>query len=105
MSLVYTYFPRIRIEKINDKELVFYLEGVDQHTLPNLISKMALKNPHVTYSAYIIDHPLVSNPKIVILTDGQIKPIDVLREVLREARETLLIIRDLVDKMIPEQEK
>ncbi|MGC9010320.1 MAG: DNA-directed RNA polymerase subunit L [Sulfolobales archaeon] len=104
MSLVYSPLPKIRIEKISDKELIFYLEGGDQHTLPNLIAKLALKKPHVTYSAYTIDHPLVSNPKIIILTDGQVKPIDVLIEVLKETKEKIIALRDILDKLLPEQE-
>ncbi|MGC9148913.1 MAG: RpoL/Rpb11 RNA polymerase subunit family protein [Sulfolobales archaeon] len=103
MSLSYSPLPKIRIEKISDKELIFYLEGGDQHTLPNLIAKMAIKKPHVTYSAYMIDHPLVSNPKIVILTDGQVKPIDILVEILREAKEKVIALRDILDKLLPEQ--
>ncbi len=104
MALSYSPLPKIRFEKISDRELIFYLEGGDQHTIPNLIAKMALRKPHVTYSAYIIEHPLVSNPKIIIMTDGQVKALDVLIEVLREAREKAVVIKEILAKILPEQE-
>ena len=76
----------IEIKKLTDQELIFVYRDKDKHTIPNLISKLALKKPYVKYSAYVIDHPLVSDPEIIIITDGSKKPLEVLEEVLNEAK-------------------
>jgi len=95
--------PKIRIEKKSDKELIFYLETEDKHSLPNLITKLALEKPHVIYSSYSIDHPMVSYPRIAILTDGERDPVDVLVEVLNEAKEYLIKIREIIKEKISER--
>ncbi|MEZ0289952.1 MAG: DNA-directed RNA polymerase subunit L [Sulfolobales archaeon] len=100
MSLEYTLFPKIRVEKRDSRELIFYLEGGDQHTLPNLISKLALRKPHVVYAAYTIDHPLISNPRIAIVTDGERDPVDVLVEILNEAREYVERLKILLEERL-----
>jgi len=77
---------RIELKKLTDKELRFVIYDEDKHSLPNLITKLALKKPGVTFSAYIIEHPLVSYPEVVILTDGSRSPVEVLEEVVNEIR-------------------
>ncbi len=76
----------VELKKYTDRELRFVLYDDDKHSLPNLITKMALSKPGVTYAAYILQHPVVSYPEIVILTDGSRDPLDVLREVIEEAK-------------------
>ncbi len=75
----------LELKKCTDRELRFYIKDRDKHSLPNLIAKLALRKKGVVYAAYIIDHPLVSDPEVVILTDGSRHPLDVLEEVLRDA--------------------
>ncbi len=74
-----------KLEKVAEKgnRLEIRLRGED-HTMANLIVKLAIRKPHVTYAAYRIDHPLISDPVVIIATDGSVKPIDVLREVLSD---------------------
>ncbi len=74
-----------KIEVVKEKEnrLEIRLRGED-HTMANLIVKLAIRKPHVTYAAYRIDHPLVSDPVVIIATDGSVKPIEVLKEVLED---------------------
>jgi len=87
------------IRKRTDKELVIKLVGED-HTIGNLIAKMALNHPNVRLAAYTIEHPLEGSPVIRIVTDGTVDPGQVLKEVvvrskaiteelLKELRETL----------------
>ncbi len=94
----------IEIRKLTDRELVIVYKDKDKHTIPNLISKLALNKPHVKYAAYIIDHPLVSYPEIVIVTDGSRKPLDVLKEVLVEARDMLTNLLRKVDQVLTPEE-
>lgn len=76
----------IELKKATKTELRFILYDEDKHSLPNLITKLALKKPGVVYAAYIIQHPMVSYPEIVILTDGSKTPLEVLKEVIEEAK-------------------
>jgi DNA-directed RNA polymerase subunit L len=91
--------PKIRIEKRTDRELIFTLTG-DQHGIPNLISKLAIRKPYVSYAAYIIDHPLTSQPKVVIVTDGTKDPLEVLLEVLEEAKQHALTMKREVEEKL-----
>jgi len=90
------------LKKYTDRELRFVIKDEDKHSLPNLVAKLALKKRGVVYAAYIIDHPLVSYPEVVILTDGSRDPLEVLQEVVAEARvyaqELLSKVEELVSK-------
>ncbi len=94
----------IELKKCSDKELRFYVKDPDKHSIPNLIAKLALRKPGVVYAAYIIDHPLVSDPEVVILTDGSRHPLDVLEEVLREVREMANRFLEEFEKALSEYE-
>jgi len=78
--------PRVELKKYSKNELRFIVHDEDKHSIPNLIAKLAIKEPGVKYAAYIIDHPLVSPPEVVILTDGDVDPLDVLIRVLEKAK-------------------
>ncbi len=85
----------VELKKYTDRELRFIINDPDKHSLPNLIARLALQKPGVVYAAYIIDHPLVSPPEVVIVTDGNRDPLDVLIEVLEEAK---AIAREFLDR-------
>lgn len=63
----------IKVLENTKKKLKFEIVGED-HTLPNLITKTLLEDPSVKHSTYTIEHPLVSNPIIIIVTDGSKTP-------------------------------
>jgi len=90
----------VELKKYDGKELRFYVKDPDKHSIPNLIAKLALRKPGVIYAAYIIDHPLVSDPEVVILTDGSRDPLDVLREVLEEARVLAKRFLEMLDEEV-----
>ena len=77
--------PKLELVKRDEKRhrIELKLHGED-HTMANLIVKLAIRKPHVTYAAYRIDHPLVGEPVLIIATDGQVDPLDVLVDVLRD---------------------
>ncbi len=74
---------KMKLLKRTDRTVEIELVGED-HTIANLIAKYAIKKPGVVYSSYIISHPLVGNPVIVISTDGSRDPLDVVEETLRD---------------------
>ena len=76
----------VELKKYSDKELRFVIHDPDKHSLPNMIARLALKKKGVVYAAYMIEHPMVSSPEVVIVTDGSRDPLDVLIEVIEEAK-------------------
>jgi len=72
----------LKVNKDTNTELVVEIEGLT-HTVANLIKSKVLENKDVTYVSYNISHPLVPKPTITILTNGNKKPRDVFKEVLK----------------------
>ncbi len=66
------------------KKMVFELKG-EGHTLCNAIKTALWSNKHVKVASYSIDHPLVGVPRMIIETDGEVKP----RKVLIDTAEKL----------------
>lgn len=74
---------KIEVVKNTDKELIINIADED-HTIGNLIAKIAEDKPGVVYSAYRIEHPLIPKLTITIITDGSRKPLSILKEVLND---------------------
>ena len=74
---------KLVLKKKASNRIELILRGED-HTMANLIVKLAIRKPHVTYAAYRIDHPLVGEPIVIIATDGKRDPLDVLKEVMMD---------------------
>jgi len=72
---------RVEIKKLTNKEVVLEIEGED-HTIGNLIARLAQQIEGVKFAAYRIPHPLIPKLIVTIITDGVKDPINVLREVL-----------------------
>ena len=77
---------KMRVIKKTDKEVEVEIEGED-HTLGNLIAKMALKHPNVTMAFYTLEHPLIGKLRIRVVTDGRKNVGEVLNEVLEDIKE------------------
>jgi len=89
----------VELRKLARNEVVIRLAGED-HTLGNLIAKMALRHPNVKMAAYTIEHPLNGSPVIRIITDGRKDSIVVLREVLSEARSLSLQLLKVLESRV-----
>ncbi len=74
----------IRVLEEAKNRIRFEVKGED-HTLCNLLRKELWNNKHVTVSGYNIDHPLVSEPIMLVETDGKEDP----RKVLIKAVDSL----------------
>jgi len=64
----------------DSKRIEFELKGED-HTLSNLLKSKLWQNKHVKVATYAVKHPLVGIPRMIVETDGAVKP----RKVLQEA--------------------
>ncbi len=90
---------RIEIIKNTDKELVLAIADED-HTIGNLISRLAEDKQGVVYSAYRIEHPLIPKLTITIVTDGSRKPLEVLKEVLKDIMDMSKEFEEKLSKQI-----
>ncbi len=93
----------VKVRKHTDRELVIKLIGED-HTLGNLIAKMALTHPNVKLAAYTIEHPLEGSPVIRIITDGTVSPDTVLKEVIKSSREVAVKLLDELKRKLDVEE-
>ncbi len=75
----------------------------EDHTVANLIAKYAIRHPDVTYAAYNIEHPLISNPVIILRTRSR-DALEVLQEVIRKALEDLDRVEEELRKQLPVEE-
>ena len=90
----------VKILKKEGNLVEFELPGED-HSLPNLIVKLALKRPEVDYAAYNIPHPLVGSPRIVVrVKEGE--PLDVVRSIIEEIIALSREFREKVEEALKE---
>lgn len=96
---------KFELKKLTDREIRIVIYDQDKHSLPNLIAKLAAKKQGVTFAGYIIEHPMISYPEVVILTDGSKNPVEVLKEVVLEARGLAYEFLDLLNRAIGDGSK
>ncbi len=63
----------LNILEDSPKRLVAEIKG-SGHTLCNVLKAELWNNKHVKVATYSISHPLVGVPKIIVETDGEVKP-------------------------------
>jgi len=90
----------MRVIKKEDYFLKVELVGED-HTIANLIAKYAIRHPNVTYAAYNIEHPLVSNPVLIIRTRDK-RAVEVFREVLEKILEDVGRVEERLSRLLLE---
>lgn len=88
------------LKKLTDREIRIIIYDRDKHSIPNLIAKLAMKKPGVTFAGYIIEHPITSYPELIIVTDGSRNPIDVLEEVVVEAKNIAIEFLEVFSKVL-----
>ncbi len=75
------------IEK-NESTALFTINKED-HTFGNAVKMMLLRNPKVRYVAYRKPHPLEDKIEIKIQTNGDISPLNALREALKNLNDDI----------------
>jgi len=60
----------IKILENKKNRAVFEIVGED-HTFCNALKKELLNDEHVKIATYAIEHPLISQPKMIVETDGE----------------------------------
>ncbi|MBI2133859.1 DNA-directed RNA polymerase subunit L [Candidatus Woesearchaeota archaeon] len=74
----------INIVEETPKKIFLEVKG-EGHSLLNSVKTALWSNKHVKVSTYNLDHPLVGIPRMLLETDGEIKP----RKAIIEATEKL----------------
>ena len=83
----------MEIKILERKDNLVEIELINEdHSLPNLLKDILLTKEGVKMASYSIDHPLlhpetgryISNPKITVITEEGIDPVEVLKEGLRD---------------------
>lgn len=61
----------IKILEDKKNKIIFESEGLG-HTFCNVLKKELWNDGHVKVATYSVRHPLVSNPKMIVETDGSL---------------------------------
>ncbi len=77
---------KVNVLKKTSNELKIEIEGAG-HTVCNLLQKKILEEKNVDMAGYDIPHPMTPTAVIYVRTKGAVKPEQVLRSALGNARE------------------
>ena len=61
---------KLRVIKKDKNFLEVVLEG-EEHSFPNLLRETLLEDDDVEFASYVIEHPQLGNPKIIVRTKGK----------------------------------
>ncbi|MEX2720516.1 MAG: RpoL/Rpb11 RNA polymerase subunit family protein [Candidatus Wukongarchaeota archaeon] len=71
--------------KLEEKMIEIVIEG-EGHTFLNILTQTLQENPDVNFAAYIIDHPKISHPRLVVsVSDGT--PFEAIMEATKKLEE------------------
>ncbi|MBI4399560.1 DNA-directed RNA polymerase subunit L [Candidatus Micrarchaeota archaeon] len=78
---------KLNIKKKEASYIEVELVGED-HSFPNLLRDTLLSNKHVEFASYVLEHPQVASPVLIVRTDGK-SPIAVLKDAVKEIEENV----------------
>jgi len=85
------------IEILVNKENILEIKIRDEgYTLLNLLVDELNKNTHVKYAAYTVEHPLEKKIKMIVMTDGEITPLEAIREATKEIKKKIERLREQI---------
>ena len=88
----------IKITKETKKELQFEIEGVG-HTFCNALKEALYNNKDVEAASYTIDHPLISLPRFIVVTDGKVSPKDALLKAVKSIKSQNSKVEKIIAKV------
>ena len=77
---------KVKVLNKTPNELRLEIDGVG-HTLCNLLQKRILEEENVDLAGYDIPHPMTPKAIVYVRTKGKVKPEDVLKRAVVNARE------------------
>lgn len=61
---------KVKVIKKEKGFLELVLEG-EEHSFPNLLRETLLEDDDVEFASYVIEHPQLGNPKLIVRTKGK----------------------------------
>jgi len=61
---------KVEIIKAEKNEIEFKIIG-ERHTVPGLLKHYLVRDPHVVFASYLLEHPVVGYPRMIVKTDGK----------------------------------
>ncbi|VVB66498.1 DNA-directed RNA polymerase subunit L [Candidatus Gugararchaeum adminiculabundum] len=86
----------VKYLKDEDNYLEVQLTG-EEHTFPNMLRDILMEDKDVTFAAYVLDHPLVGQPKIIIRTKKG-DPKKALKAAVKELKDRLKKFESAISK-------
>lgn len=86
------------VENTKNK-LIFDVKGAD-HTICNPIKQELYEDDNVKISTYRVEHPLVSDPQMIVETSGSASPKSVISKAISRLKKTNEKIRKDISKEI-----
>jgi len=79
----------MEVKILDDKKnkLVLEVKGAD-HTLCNALKAELWNDKHVKIATYSIRHPQISVPQIIVETDGEVSPMNVIINAVQRLHKT-----------------
>ena len=87
----------LKLEAKSDRYWILELVGED-HTLPNLLRENLLRQEDVEFASYVVEHPVISHPKLIIRTRKKTAR-EALKKALEAARDQLEELRGQLRKV------
>ncbi len=87
----------VKIKTSDDQNLEFDLENADQTLASVLVDKLR-EDPHVTFAAYRVAHPLIGIPTVRVSTDGEETPLQAIGKAVNA-------LSDILSKLMEDAEK
>lgn len=77
----------IKVLEEKKNKLIFEIDGIG-HTFINILKTELWNDEHVKIATYNIRHPIVSKPKMIVETDGNKSPREVLVSAVERVKKT-----------------
>jgi len=61
---------KLKVVKKDKNFLEMFLEG-EEHSFPNLLRETLLEDDDVEFASYVIEHPQVGSPKLIVRTKSK----------------------------------
>jgi len=95
----------IEVLSKDSKSIELRIRG-EGHTLLNMLVDELNKDPHVSYAAYSVDHPLIDEARLIIVTDGSVNPFEALKKAVNNLKDLLKDLRvQVIDAIRGAEEK
>ena len=88
---------KVEIGAKDDRFIELILKG-EEHSFPNALREMILEDNDVEFASYVIEHPEVGNPKLIVRTKNK-KPETVIKNAVKKLEKKVKEFESLLKKI------